>query len=45
MSACVMQTIVSPHDKLFKLSMQEKQVAVDFFKQHLPVDMPKAFGT
>ena len=41
MSACVMQKIISPHDKLFKLSLQEKQVAIDFFKQHLPVDIQK----
>ena len=41
MSACVMKKIVSPHDKLFKLSMQEKKVAADFFKQHLPVDIQK----
>ena len=41
MSACVMQRTLSPHDKLFKLSMQEKQVATDFFKQHLPVGIQK----
>ena len=41
MSAYRMQRTLSPHDKLFKLSMQEKQVATDFFKQHLPVGIQK----
>jgi len=31
-----MNTIISPHDKFFKLSLQEKQIAQDFFQHHLP---------
>ncbi len=31
-----MNTVVSPHDKFFKLSMQEIKIAKDFFKHHVP---------
>ena len=31
-----MNTIISAHDKFFKLSLQELQIAKDFFQHHLP---------
>lgn len=36
-----MNTVVSPHDKFFKLSMQEIRIAKDFFKNHLPEAIQK----
>jgi hypothetical protein len=32
-------TIPQAHDKLFKLSLTEKQVAIDYLKSHVPVEI------
>jgi predicted transposase/invertase (TIGR01784 family) len=36
-----MNNVASPHDKFFKLSLQEVRIAKDFFKHHLPEKIQK----
>jgi predicted transposase/invertase (TIGR01784 family) len=36
-----MNSVHQPHDKFFKISMKQKQVAIDFLRSHLPLKVFK----